>query len=317
MPRRLGRPLPGGAGQRQALDLEDRPRLDRVRLVVQRGDLAADHPAHDLVGRGLRPRRRGDELAVAEHGHPVGQREDLVHLVADVQHGGAGLAQVVDHAEEPGDLRVRQRRGRLVHDHDRGVEGQGLGDLDHLLVADPQVADPGPRRDRRAQAVEQPARPGLHRAVVQPAQPAAPRLLAAQEDVVGDRELRDEVQLLVDDPDAGVLGLARPGEPHRPAVQADLAVVVGDRAGQDLHQRALARAVLAADRVDLAGRRDQRDVAQRAHAAEVLGDVPHLQPGGDRDRRAGVTGLNGARALAHGWVDPSGASRNGSAARPR
>ena len=41
----------------------------------------------------------------------------------------------------------------------------------------------------------------LHRSIVEPAQPSAPGLLAAQEDVVGDRELGNEVQLLVDDPD--------------------------------------------------------------------------------------------------------------------
>ena len=40
------------------------------------------------------------------------------------------------------------------------------------------------------EAVEEPARSGLHRALVEPAEPAAPRLLAAEEDVGGDRELR-------------------------------------------------------------------------------------------------------------------------------
>ena len=113
-----GPAAPRWTGQREVLDLESRPGLDRVRLVVQRGDLAADHPAHDLVGRGFRPRRRCDELAVAEHGHPVGQREDLVHLVADIQHRGPGTAQVVDDPKEPGNLRVRERRGGLIHDHD-------------------------------------------------------------------------------------------------------------------------------------------------------------------------------------------------------
>ncbi len=219
MPRRLGRPLPGGLGSERSSTSSVARGWIGCGSVVQRGDLAADHPAHDLVGRGLRPRRRRDELAVAEHGHPVGQREDLVHLVADVQHRGPGPPQVVDDPEEPGDLGVRQGRGRLVHDHDRGVERQGLGDLDHLLIADPQVADPGPRRDRRAQPVEEPARLGLHRAFIQPAEPAPARLLAAEEDVVGDGELGDEVELLVDDPDAGVLGLARSGEPDRPAVE--------------------------------------------------------------------------------------------------
>ena len=82
MPReRAGRSPAGGAatGSRPR-----RPSGSPIgwRLDSQRGDLAADHPAHDLRRRRRLPRRAGDELAVAEHGHPVGQREDLVHLVA-------------------------------------------------------------------------------------------------------------------------------------------------------------------------------------------------------------------------------------------
>ncbi len=117
---------------------------------------------------------------------------------------------------------------------------------------------------------------GLHRAVVEPAEPA-PRLFAAEKDVGGDGELGDEVQLLVDDPDAGVLGVARARELDRAAVEEDLAVVVGDRAGQDLHQRALARPVLAAERRGPRRRRGRRHVPQRVDPAEVLGDVPHLE----------------------------------------
>ena len=51
------------------------------------------------------------------------------------------------------------------------------------------------------------------RAVVEPARAA--RRLAAEEDVGGDGQLGDQVQLLVDDPDAGVLGVARAGEATR------------------------------------------------------------------------------------------------------
>ena len=58
-----GRPLKGGLGERQARDFEHRAGADRVRLVVHRGDLAPDHPAHDLrrgrSRRGSRWRRTG------------------------------------------------------------------------------------------------------------------------------------------------------------------------------------------------------------------------------------------------------------------
>ncbi len=125
---------------------------------VEVGDLSADHPADDLGGLGLVARGGGDELAVAEDGHGVGEGEDLVHLVGDVEDGRPGGLEVVDHPEEAGDLGVGEGGGGLVHDHDRGVEGEGLGDLDHLLVADPEVGDPRPRARSACPAVRRVSR---------------------------------------------------------------------------------------------------------------------------------------------------------------
>ena len=77
----------------------------------------------------------------------------------------------------------------------------------------------------------------------------------------------------MDDADAGRFGVARAGEADRLAGQQQLAVVVGDHAGQNLHQRAFAGAVLAADRVQLARQHVERDVRQREHAGKALGDA--------------------------------------------
>ena len=129
------------------------------------------------------------------------------------------MPQPLDDAEEPRDLGVGEGARRLVHDQDRRVERQRLGDLDDLLVADPQVADRRAGSDLAFRAASNSRRRrGFHRPVVEQAEPAA--YLAAQEDVGRDRELFDEVQLLVDDADAGVLGVARAGETHRLAAQA-------------------------------------------------------------------------------------------------
>ena len=56
------------------------------------------------------------------------------------------------------------------------------------------------------------------------------------------------------------------------AVDADLAVVVGVHAGEDLHQRRLAGAVLADQRVHLAGAKLEVDAVERGDAGEALGD---------------------------------------------
>ena len=53
------------------------------------------------------------------------------------------------------DLGVVQRRGRLVHDEHPGVEAQRLGDLDHLLLGDREVADQVGRIERQSEPVEQ------------------------------------------------------------------------------------------------------------------------------------------------------------------
>ena len=52
--------------------------------------------------------------------------------------------QVADDPEQLVDLRVGQRRGRLVHDQDVGVERERPGDLDHLVLGDRERADPRP-----------------------------------------------------------------------------------------------------------------------------------------------------------------------------
>ncbi len=54
----------------------------------------------------------------------------------------------------------------------------------------------------------------------------------AQTEVVGDRQVLAEGQLLVDDPDARPQRVPRTGEPDRPAVELDLAGVGGVDPGQ-------------------------------------------------------------------------------------
>ena len=86
---------------------------------------------------------------------------------------------------------------------------------------------------------------------------AAAALLVAEEDVLRDREVGDQRELLVDDHDPDVLAVADAAEVDGLAVVDDLAVVAAGRvdARQHLHQRGLAGAVLTADRVDLAAAR--------------------------------------------------------------
>ena len=89
---------------------------------------------------------------------------------------------------------------------------------------------------------------------------AEARLLAAEEDVVGDGQAGDEVELLVDRRDAEAHGGLRVAERHRLAAPGDRALVRLVRPGEDLDQGRLAGAVLAEQAVHLArrGRRGRR-----------------------------------------------------------
>ena len=110
--------------------------------------------------------------------------------------------------------------------------------------------------------------------------------LAPEQHVLGDRQVGRERKLLIDDRDAVLPGRERTGDGDGLPVDQDLAArirLVG--AGQDLHQRRFAGAVLAHERMDFAGMDLERDVRERPHAGERLGDVAHLE-----DRSGGVQG---------------------------
>ena len=74
----------------------------------------------------------------------------------------------------------------------------------------------------------------------------------AEKDIVGDRERRHQLEMLMHHAEAGLDGAGRVGDHRRLAVQPDLAFVGLQQAEQDVHQRRLAGAILADDGVDFA-----------------------------------------------------------------
>ena len=140
-----------------------------------------------------------------------------------------------------------------------------------------------------------------------------PRLLVlvAQEQVLRDRQVAHQRELLVDDDDAAFLAGLDVLEVARLAVEEDLAVVVAVRidAAEHLHQRRLAGAVLATDRMDLAAADREVDVVEREDTRELLGDGPHVQDrvvdhAGQPSSRAGGAPSGGGGRLpsaASGW----------------
>ena len=96
------------------------------------------------------------------------------------------------------------------------------------------------------------------------------RALAAREEVADRAGVVEQREVLEDRLDPQLAGVVRRVDPHRLAVEPDLAVVGLHDAREDLDQRRLAGAVVAEQREDLALAQLERDVAQRGRRAVLL-----------------------------------------------
>ncbi len=99
----------------------------------------------------------------------------------------------------------------------------------------------------------------------------------ADDDVVGDREMRDERQLLKDAGDTFPVGGGRGGEAHFPAFEVKLAFVGSHHSRHDLDERRFAGSVLSEDGVNTAGGNVQLGLLQRPHSAVALGNPCHAK----------------------------------------
>src|SRR6266542_2824161 len=153
-----------------------------------------------------------------------------------------------------------------------------------MLLADAEVADGDVRLEGEVQLVEHALRAAVEALSFD--DPETTRL-APEKNVLGDRELGDERELLMDNGDADVLCRADAIEALHFIFDADLAVVGAVRinATEDVHQRRLARSVFADERVNLARMQIERHAVERQHAGEALRDLAHLQESGRPARR--------------------------------
>ena len=262
-----------------ALHLDDRLTAG-VRLVlgVAVVERAAHHRADDavLVDMARLDRVGLDRAAVSDHGDRIGDGGDLVELVGDHDRRDPAALETLHQQEQVLRVVLVQRGRGLIQDQQLDVLRQRFRDLDQLLLAHAQVLHRHVRVDVEAHASEQVAAAAPSLA---PVDETTGDDLVAEEDVLGDGELGDEGELLVDDDDAGALRGLDVLERHLLALEHDLPAVgaVGVHAGQHLHERRLPGAVLPADRVDVAAADGHRDVVERADPREQLGDVPHLE----------------------------------------
>jgi len=215
----------------------------------------------------------------------------LEHLAEQVRDQDAALAggDEAPHVGEElaGRVDVQRRRRLVEHDQIERILGEreGACHLHHLPSADREVAHVGgcgdvvARKDLVELLVDQPRR------APPPAEAAQRRVVDAR--VLGDGEVRAERELLEDAADAELL---RPRHRvvflHR-ALDRDAAAVGRERAREHLHERRLARAVVADEAHALAGRDVEVDAFERADGAEVLFDAVQVDDErSDRKRHA-------------------------------
>ena len=222
-----------------------------------------------LVGDRRRPRERSAQLAVAQHGDPVGELPDLGEPVGDVDDGAAARPRPPGRGRKssstlswPSGAVGSSRMSR------RGREDQRLGDLEQVLLRDAQVLDPVGEVGRRADAGEHrphrgalaSAGPENARAGPRPGCSPRPSCRAGRPGAGARWRCRGSVaaagsSAAIDSPcerDGPGVGLGGPG--------------------RDAHQSRLARAVLAEQGVDLARRipRARRPSARRRRRSDLL-----------------------------------------------
>ena len=254
-----------------------------VLLGEQLVDRPSDHHGDQLALVELADRRGADSGAVAQHRHAVGERKDLRQLVADIDDADALLAQHAHDRQQLLDVLLHQRGGRLVHDQHTRIPRQGARDLDPLPVRDRQRTHAVIDVDVLAlQPVQQLARPRAHLRPVQRAPLGAWRM--AHEDVLRNRQVREQQQFLVHDRDALRRCGARRCEMHGLAIHLHLAAVGAMHAAHDLDQGRFAGAVLAQQGMHFAGTHVERDVLQHADARERFGDAGELDQCAQRTR---------------------------------
>src|SRR5260221_473669 len=263
----------------------------------------------------------GDFLSVVEHQHPVTHVHHQPDIVLDQQHGDAARADRLDQLPQPERLGGVHAGGGLVERQQLRLRGERARELEAPLIAVRQATGRivGARADadvvEKVQCaffylvfffeslfvLENCTDHSCTRARVAPDHHVLERRqIGEQADVLeGARDARDR------DPIGREPGDALSIEKKQPLIRRV-------NAGEQVEQRGLARPVRSDQSKDLAARDRERNVLQRADAAEALRNVLDLQQG------AHAAGTESSRFLTAEGNSPAGRnSMISTSARPK
>ncbi|MNS87638.1 hypothetical protein D3C86_1169780 [compost metagenome] len=126
--------------------------------------------------------------------------------MGNVNDADAGGLEVPDNLEKKAGFLLGQRRGRLIHDEHFRIKRQRLGNLHHLTLGDGEATDHLVGVDINTQPVETAL--GVETQLLAVNEETATRF-ARKIDVLGNGKMRNEVEFLVNDGDAGGFGFQR------------------------------------------------------------------------------------------------------------
>src|SRR4029079_10975846 len=209
----------------------------------------------------------------------VADIENVVHPVREQDNADTVILEAADEVENLAHFLDRQSRRRLVHDHNAGIEGGGAGDGDRLALTAREFVH------RLIDAFDVDletfkmllghfARPRM----IDDRKPenSAPGL-AAEIDVLEDRHVSGEREILINHLDADVACIAGASEGNRSAVENDLAGARGIKARKNFHECRFAGTVVADDTQDFAAIEMEVHVAQRGYGAKIFDDPPGFE----------------------------------------
>ncbi len=197
--------------------------------------VTAHHQFDEFVHIKINRRLGRNMPPVAQHGSPVTDFKNFVQVMTDVNNGHPVGLHFFDNGKQFVDFADAERRGWLIHNNEVGFVVQGFGHFNHLLAANPQLAERHAGVNIQVQFGQQGAGLAVHFFPVE--QPAALGDFVAQKNILGDGELGYLVEFLINGGNSGILRLARIGKMHRLTFENNLAVIAGVHPGQDFHQR--------------------------------------------------------------------------------
>ena len=135
------------------------------------GEFASDHHIDDLADARFGPVNGVHIAAITEGRDAVGDAQDLLDAMRDINDGNPLLLETSNQVKKPLSLAIGQRGIGLVHDDQPRVGRQRLGDLHQLPLGNGEVADGGARGDIQPHLGGHFARCRFHGAPVDPARP--------------------------------------------------------------------------------------------------------------------------------------------------